>query len=99
MNIYGFLTALVVCAALVVIVWLATHKAINIRIIRATETPRFVPIEAPKVTAEEIQKTPVTVGQELKEKVDTDPFKQMDAVIKSVNEMMGISIDNGDKDE
>lgn len=98
MNIFGFLTALVVCITLVAIVWMATTKAISIRIIRTTEAPKFVPLEAPKVTAEEIQKTPVIVGEKLKDAAE-DPIKQMDAVIKSVNEMMGIKIEGDDIDE
>lgn len=98
MNIFGFLTALVVCITIVAIVWMATTKAISIRIIRATEAPKFVPLNAPKVTAEEIQKTPVVVGQELKD-TSEDPIKQMDAVIRSVNKMMGIGIEGDDVNE
>jgi argonaute-like protein implicated in RNA metabolism and viral defense len=98
MNIFGFLTALVVCITLVAIVWMATTKAISIRIIRATEAPKFIPLNAPKVTAEEIQKTPVVVEQELKD-ASEDPIKQMDAVIRSVNKMMGIGIEGDDVNE
>jgi hypothetical protein len=98
MNIFGFLTALVVCITLVAIVWMATTKAISIRIIRATEAPKFIPLNAPKVSAEEIQKTPVVVGQELKD-ASEDPIKQMDAVIRSVNKMMGIGIEGDDVNE
>ena len=98
MNIFGFLTALVVCITIVAIVWMATTKAISIRIIRTTEAPKFVPLEAPKVTAEEIHNTPVIVGEKLKDATE-DPIKQMDAVIRSVNKMMGIGIEGDDIDE
>lgn len=95
MNIFGFLTALVVCITIVAIVWMATTKAISIRIIRATEAPKFIPLTTPKETIETIQKSPVLVGEKLKDAAE-DPIKQMDAVIKSVNEMMGIKIEDGD---
>ena len=97
MNIFSFLTALVVCATLVAIVWMATTKAISIRIIRATEAPKFIPLEAPKVPAEEVHKVPAVVDENSK---TTEAVQSMDAVIKACNELMGVaSIEESDKHE
>ena len=88
MNIFSFLTALVICVTLVAIAWRITTKAISIRIIRTTEAPKFVPVDAPKVSAEEIHKTPVVVGEEL---TNVTAAQSMDAVIKACNELMGVT--------
>ena len=95
MNIYGFLIALVVCAALVAIIWRITMKAINIRIIRTTE------VQIPKIptnSTDTQDKTPYTE----RAKEDNKVFQpvQMDAVISAVNEMMGIGkYEEGDNNE
>ena len=77
MNVFSFLTALVISGAAVAIVWLLTHRALNIRIIRKQE---FDKVE------------PIVISQENKEadKEVAPKVAAMDAVIGAVNKLMGV---------
>lgn len=97
MNVFDFLSAIVICGTLITIVWLLTTRVLSIRIIRTTEAPKFVPVDAPKVSAEDMHKAPAVVDET---NTRNTVAQSMDAVIKACNELMGVgSAEDGDVHE
>lgn len=80
MNIFGFLSTIIICATIVVIVWLILRKPFSVRIIRAYEQPKVV-----------VEKKEAQIDKEPTPAVDKDvAISSMDAVVKAANELMGI---------
>lgn len=91
MNIFGLLASIVGCVSAILIVWLVVKHPISIRIIQTTETPNFS-IAKPALADETVKKiNQETATYQYKPGTDKDvEITSMDAVIKSVNEMMGV---------
>ena len=93
MNIFGFLATICICGTVIGALWLLNKKPISIKIIRATEAPK--PIVSTTEVPEDVKKAdaaPVVSAKEPEQKAIA-----MDAVIKEVNALMGISTIEGDK--
>lgn len=92
MNIFGLLASIVGCVSAILIVWLVVKHPISIRIIRTTEPPKLVSIAKPALADETVKKiNQETATYQYKPETDKDvEITSMDAVIKSVNEMMGV---------
>lgn len=94
MNVFGFLATVCGCAAGLGAVWMLTRKPITFKVIKSIETPRLA--EPPKTNAIP-QATQVTIDKaNKKEPVE---YVNMDAVIKSANELMGIQVPSSKEDK
>ena len=94
MNVFGFLATICGCAAGLGAVWMLTRKPITFKVIRSVEAPRLA--EPPKTNA---------IPQAAQVKIDKVNKKEpveyvnMDAVIKSANELMGITVPDTKEDK
>ena len=86
MNVFNFLTALVVCMAVVAVFWLLTRYTISFRIIHKEE---FDKSETPVIDTKKFEET---------KKPDSTTIPQvynMDNVIGAANALMGVeTVDN-----
>ena len=89
MNIFGFLA--VICACVTgIIITLLILRYLNKRAKMATTPPQF--IEVPTKSTENTEKTEAELNK------NTVTQNSMDAVISSVNRLMGIDVEEGEND-
>lgn len=93
MNVFGFLSTIIICATIIVVTWFMFNKTLNIKVTKAEEQPKPPVFVTNPVDADEARK-------KLEEEINKDrPIISMDSVIRSANEMMGIETLSDEEDK
>ena len=90
MNVFGFLSTIIICATVVAVTWFMFNKTLNIKITKTEEKPT--------VPAAEASREDDHAREKLEEGINKDRLISMDSVIKSANEMMGIETINPEEE-